>query len=167
MNLSGNYKNKPLWVSLDTGIPVCRELSSQEKLSGAFSHFDSKGEYALYRRILSVPGVDVVKGANLTILPSSGSLSPVKWNIDFRVKFQKQGAVEEYFVEYKGGYISSDHTAKELLSLKCRLFQRNADLKGKLRVVTEVACPVYKGFSTVTPAQLITEIIKEQTSCFG
>lgn len=167
MILSGDYKNKPLWVSSDTGLPVCRELSSQEKLSGSFLHFDSKGEYALYRRLKMVEGVTVTRGAKLVILPASGSLSPVTWNVDFHVKFQKQGVTADYFVEYKGGYIASDHAAKELLSLKCRLLQRNPALNGKLRVVTESACSIYRGMDSVTPAQLITEIIKEQKSCFG
>lgn len=161
MRLTGKQKNKPLWVDNETDIPYPGELTKSQKVSGRFTHFDSLAEYSLFRRLKSLPNTTVQRKAKIILIPALEHLSAITWNIDFQVTFSDNNKVTKFLIEYKGGYLFSDNQSRELFSLKYRLLVRKLQSNEFFYVVTESPGIPCKGLTSVTPNQLIDNILKE------
>lgn len=160
MKLTGTKKNKSLWFDIE-GDCLCHfELTKKDKVSGKYLHFDSLGEYQLYRLLKSIPNVEVKRGVRIALLPPLEHLPAVTWNIDFELRFESQNKKKTVLLEYKGGYIKSDNQAKELFCLKYRLLERTIPENTSFILVMESAFSPCKGLNSMTPHQALTHVLK-------
>lgn len=153
-------KAKSIWLHQPSGIVCDTTPSLTDRKTGLYLHFDSQGEYKLYKRlVLALPAALVTRSHKLVLLPKTNKYRELAWRVDFAVALAP-ALVPSIFIEYKGSYLMRSSFNKDALMLRLAMAERCLLPDDRIYIVAD-AKPVELGHQWRTHSvESIVSLIK-------